>query len=84
MQSLFLDESRLYRMWVVHRAETLDCGYLMSIGFRDWCYTRANRFAIQKHRAGATLREATAELRSVQLEIVLQHIQQWSIRLHIR
>src|SRR5262249_54151656 len=42
--------------------------------------TRADLLAVQEHRAGTTLREATAEPGAVQVELVVQDVQERRIK----
>src|ERR671931_1237494 len=44
---------------------------------------RAHRLAIHMHRAGAALRDATAELRTLDIELVPQHPQERHLRLDV-
>ena len=57
MHRLLVDKCGLDGVRVIHGTETLDRGHVMPIRFRHRRYVRAARFSVQKHGAGATLRE---------------------------
>ena len=76
---LLLDEGPLERMEPVHGAEAFDGGDTTLCDRRHRRHARTYRLAVDQHRAGATLRQAAAKLRAVQLEIVPQHVQEWRV-----
>src|SRR5262245_64001278 len=62
LRHLFLDIGLLDRMRLLGGAEAGERHHLAGADGRDRRHTRANRLAIEMHRAGAALREPTAEM----------------------
>src|SRR5258706_5681551 len=81
LAGLLLDERLLQRMELLERAQALDGGDAALRRGGNRSHTGAHGLALQEHRAGPALREAAAELRAVQLEVVSQYVEQRSVGL---
>src|SRR6266403_1842323 len=76
LAGLLLDERPLERMQRLDGAEPLDRRDVALRDARDRRHAGAHGLAVHQHRACAALREPTAELGSVQLEVVAQDIKE--------
>src|SRR5262245_388673 len=76
LRGLLLDEGGLQRMRIRDRAEPFDGGDLARRYRADRGDAGARCLAVDQHGAGAALRQSTAELGAVELEIVAQHVEQ--------
>src|ERR671914_3075115 len=76
------DPGLLQRMRRVGR-QALNGHYLGTLNATEGSYTAANCFAVHVYRAGAALRDATAVLRSSELELVADHPKEGRVRLRL-
>ena len=76
LRGLLVDEGLLQRMRLLDGAERLDGGDLGIAERADRGDAGARRLAVDQHRAGAALRQPTAELRPGEEQIVPQHVEQ--------
>src|ERR1700722_10454214 len=74
--SLLFNESFLYRMRLVDRAQPFQRDDLKALNRFHRRDAGAHRLALHKDRAGSALAEATAEFRAAQAEVIAQHVQQ--------
>ena len=81
LHRLLLDEGALHRVQIFRRAQPFQRDDLVAVADRGQRqHARAHGLAVDVHGAGAALREAAAEARPVQSEIVAQHIEQRHVR----
>jgi hypothetical protein len=76
LHGLFVDERLLQRVGLVHAAEPFERGDRAALDGGDRQHARTHGRAVQMDRARAALRKAATELRSVQSQLVTQHVQQ--------
>src|SRR5262249_21154144 len=83
LRGLLVDEGLLQRMRLLDRAEPLERRHLAlpDLGNRRNAGARCN--SVQEHRAGAALRKPATEFRTVELEIVAEHVEQGRVGLGI-
>src|SRR5258706_12529328 len=77
---LLFDERALERMRLLERAQAFDGRDLACGHGADRCDAGTHRLAVDQHSAGAALRQAAPEFRTVELKIIAQHIEQRRIR----
>ena len=63
-------------MWLFRGAEAFERGHLGAVERADRRHARSNGASAHNHRARAALSEAAPEFRSVQREVVAQHVEQ--------
>ena len=80
LRGLFADESLLHRIGMLARAEALERDDLAPGAAADRDHAGTCRHAVDDHAAGAAFAEPAAIFRSVQFQIVAQHIEQRGIR----
>jgi hypothetical protein len=83
LRGLLSDKCALQGMGLVDRSDALKCGDFRS---RDRTHRRdagAHRLTFHDHGTGAALAQATAELRSAELEIVAQHVEKRGGRVNV-
>jgi len=76
LHGLLVDEGLLYGMRTLRRAETFQRDDLLRPDRRERHHARAHRLAVEMHRAGTALREAAAEARAVECQIVAESVEQ--------
>ena len=79
MRGLFADEGLLHRIGMLARAEAFERHDVALDAAADRDHAGARGDAVDQHRAGAAFAEPAAVFRSVQFEIVAQHIKQRGI-----
>ena len=83
LRRLFVDERLLDRVRLFDRAEALERRDLRVRRLRHRRHAGADRAAADDHGARAALPEAAAELRTVQGEVVAQHVQERRRRIDV-
>src|ERR1700742_2756281 len=80
LRGLVLDERRLHLARLLGGPEALERRDLLALHRARRRDARADRLAVRLHGACAALREAAAEARAVQPQLVAQHVQQRRVR----
>src|SRR5713101_5734823 len=83
LRCLLVDEGLLNRVRMLEGPEPLQREDLLGSGCRHGSDARADGFTARNDRARPALREPTAELRSIQPEVVPQDVEQGSSRVDV-